>query len=114
MTCILQKFDSSTNEWTTFTPTTQLAFVTTGENACRLTVDFTLTDDFWTGAVAPNLNSQRTTYQMRIGVQFSNLLPGPYAVYDDFELVMQHYCYEDYLTLTTKKNDFTQTIYMTD
>jgi len=40
--------------------------------------------------------------------------PGVYAVYDDFELVMQHFCYADKLTLTTQKQDFTQTIYPTD
>lgn len=39
---------------------------------------------------------------------------GKYAVYDDFELVMQHHCYSDTYTLTTKKQDFTQTIYPVD
>jgi hypothetical protein len=37
--------------------------------------------------------------------------PGVYAVYDDFDLVMQHYCYNDYFTLNSQKADFTQTIY---
>lgn len=40
--------------------------------------------------------------------------PGVYAVYDDFTIVMQHYCYNDYFTLTAQKADFTQTIYPTD
>lgn len=40
--------------------------------------------------------------------------PGVYAVYDDFTVLMQHYCYNDYFTLTTNKADFTQTIYPTD
>lgn len=37
-----------------------------------------------------------------------------YAVYDEFELVFQHYCYNDELTLSSQKADFTQIIYPTD
>ena len=70
ITCILEQLNTSTNTWSTFTPTTEIAFVTTGTlpNVCKLTVDFTTTSTFWTGAGSPNLNQQRTTYTFRIGV----------------------------------------------
>lgn len=106
MTCILQKLNAA-NNWVTFAATPELAFVTSGTGVCGLTVDFTLTSTFWTSAVAPNLNQLRTTYQFRIGVQYTAMLPGSYAVYDDFELVMQHHCFADYFTLTSQKQDFT-------
>lgn len=112
MTCILQKLDS-TNNWVTQASTTELAFVTSGTNACRLTVNFISTDTFWTGA-APNLNQQRTVYDYRIGVQDTNLLaatPGVYAVYDDLQLVIQASCYTDVFSLTTFLPDVVQTIY---
>lgn len=103
LTCTLQILNLSTNVWSDFTPTTGITFQTTYPNVCRMTIDFTTASTYWTGAGAPNLNRQRTTYTFRIGVQFSNVLaitPGVYAAYDDFTLVMQHYCYNDYFTLT--------------
>ena len=54
---------------------------------------------------------------MRIGVQLTNVLtttPDVYAVYDNFSLTMQHYCYTDYFTLTTAKQDFTHIIKAVD
>jgi hypothetical protein len=107
VTCLLQKLDAS-NNWVDFTSTSQLAFVAaTG----ALTIDFDLADAFWTGAAA--LNEQRTTYTLRVGVQYNALLPN-FDVFDDFDLVMQHYCYSDKLFLTSHTADFTQTIFATD
>ena len=111
--CILEKHDGS--NWGTLASTAELAFVTSGTGVCGLTVGFTLSSTFWTGT-APNLNQQRTTYPLRIGVQYSHLLaatPGVYAVYDDFDLVMQHHCYGDTFTLSTAKTGISQTIYAT-
>ena len=76
-------------------------------------VDFTLYNVFWTGTSAPQLSEINTTYDLRIGVQFTYALastPGVYAVYDDFKLVMQHHCIADFYTLTTAKNDIIHTI----
>jgi hypothetical protein len=36
-----------------------------------------------------------------------------YAVYDDFELIMQHHCINDFYTLTTAKTDIVHTILAT-
>lgn len=110
ITCTLEKLNTATNTWTTFTPTADLAFVTALTNVCQLTINFTTSSTFWTSATAPNLNRLRTIYTFRIGVQYTNVLaatPGVYAVYDDFDLVMQHYCHNDFFTLTAQKADFT-------
>ena len=63
VTCILQKNDGS-NNWVTINTAiyTGFAFVTTSTNVCRLTINFTLTNVFWTGTTAPQLTSTRTTY----------------------------------------------------
>lgn len=56
ITCTLQKLNTSTNVWSTFTPTTEIAFVTSSTDVCKLTIDFTTASTFWTSAAAPNLN----------------------------------------------------------
>lgn len=112
VSCVLQQLNGSKN-WVDFASTTEITFVSSGTNVCRLTVDFTETSTFWT----TTLNRAKTTYTFRIGVQYSNVLatsPGAYAVYDDFDLVMEHYCSSDKLQITSPKLDIAQTIYSTD
>ena len=47
----------------------------------------------------------------RIGVQYSNLLPSLYAVFDEFRIIMQHHCTDDMYTFNSNKADFLQVIY---
>jgi hypothetical protein len=50
-------------------------------------VDFTISNIFWTGTISPQLSATKTTYDMRIGVQYTNTLtstPDVYAVYTEF------------------------------
>ena len=69
VTCTLERWVS--NAWTTISPPTSytgLDFVATSTNVCRLTVDFLVSNVFWTGTTSPQLNKINTTYDLRIGV----------------------------------------------
>jgi|LakMenEpi03Aug12_release.lakeMendotaPanAssembly.Ray.scaffolds.fasta_scaffold5022382_1 hypothetical protein len=78
------------NAWATISPPTSytgFSFVTSSTNVCQLTVDFTISNIFWTGTISPQLSATKTTYDMRIGVQYTNTLtstPDVYAVYTEF------------------------------
>ena len=67
LTCTLERWVS--NAWTTITPPTSYtgltSFVTTSS---ALTVNFLVSDVFWTGSTSPQLNKINTTYDLRIGV----------------------------------------------
>ena len=61
--------------------------MTSSDNVCQLTVNFLVTNVFWTGTSSPQLSGTNTIYDLRIGVQYTNALvsaPNVYAVYDDF------------------------------